>query len=175
VSVVLYMALGVVVLTIVLSAGMPLVAKLKDKNTIAQTKTLFYKIDENIRRVASEGPGSRRVLSPFEIKEGDFAIKAPDRIVWDMTTTAKIMEPCPYKEDDCSQYVIKEGYIDMLMKETQVVGENTMLISLNYTNTAELRDDSQLSPPYKGVFTFTIEHTGEYDDNGLPIISLKIS
>ncbi len=66
VSAVLYIALGMVIITIVLAAGLPLVTKMKDKNTVAQTKRVMLSIDDNLKEVATEGPGSRRVI-PLEI------------------------------------------------------------------------------------------------------------
>ena len=91
ISAVLYLGLGLLVITLILSAGMPLVDKLKDKNVISQTKTLLFAVDENIRAVTSEGPGSRRLLSPFDIGKGEIYVE-PNRIRWQMKTPAKIME-----------------------------------------------------------------------------------
>ena len=94
ISVVLYTAIGVVALTLILSAGLPLIQKMRDKNTVAQTKNLMTIVDENVRAVVGEGPGSRRYLSPFEIKAGDLYIdQDSDRIYWSLKTTAKMVEP----------------------------------------------------------------------------------
>ena len=74
VSAVLYIALGMVVITIILSAGMPLINKMKDKNTIVQTKDLFFNLNANIETVANEGLGSKRFISTFLISSGDMKI-----------------------------------------------------------------------------------------------------
>jgi len=51
ISAVLYIALGVVAISIVLSAGVPLINKIKDKNTIVQTKDILFAVDNIIRKV----------------------------------------------------------------------------------------------------------------------------
>ncbi|MFH1638086.1 MAG: hypothetical protein ABIB71_06690 [Candidatus Woesearchaeota archaeon] len=102
ISVVLYMALGVIALTLILTAGVPLVQKMKDKNTFAQTKSLFFTLDSNIMAVTNEGPGSIRLLTPFEIKEGNFYVDDENEIIkWNMKTSAKLLEPT-YDMKGCS-------------------------------------------------------------------------
>ena len=75
ISAVLYIALGTVAITIVLSAGVPVINKIKDKNTIIQTRDIMLSLDNIIREVRDEGTGSRRVISPFTIKGGSMFIK----------------------------------------------------------------------------------------------------
>ena len=67
VSAVLYLALGLILITIVLAAGIPLINKIRDRNTVAQTKDILFVLDKNIRTVASEGTGSKRYVSPVNI------------------------------------------------------------------------------------------------------------
>ena len=74
ISAVLYTAIGIVAMTLILAAGIPLINKIKDRNTFAQTKELMYVFDESIRTVISEGLGSQRELSPFNIQRGDLYI-----------------------------------------------------------------------------------------------------
>ena len=54
------MALGVIVLTIILAAGVPMIQKMKDKNSFSQAKTVFFTLNQNINDVINEGPASRR-------------------------------------------------------------------------------------------------------------------
>lgn len=84
VSAALYTALGLILITVILSVGMPFVNKIKSRNTILQTKNILFEMDKLIREVELEGVGSRR---PFfvEIQEGDFLIEdegIKERIIW---------------------------------------------------------------------------------------------
>ncbi|MBS3172364.1 hypothetical protein J4438_02180, partial [Candidatus Woesearchaeota archaeon] len=56
VSAILYTALGVVLLTIILAAGLPAIQKMKDSYTSKQTKELMLVLDKNIKTVYHEGP-----------------------------------------------------------------------------------------------------------------------
>ena len=73
ISAVLYMGLGIIILTIILSAGLPVINRIRDKNLAIDTKESMFTIDKNIREVYNEGPGSQRPLI-LEIKKGDFNI-----------------------------------------------------------------------------------------------------
>lgn len=166
ISAVLYLGLGVLVLTIILSAGMPLVDKLKDKNVIAQSKNLFAIVDENIRAVTNEGPGSRRFLSPFEIKKGDMYI-TENRFRWELRTPVKLMEP---------GLIIKEGALSLSQNETNIVDEYIMNIYTDYDRIAELVLVSEYANPFQGVYSIAIRNTGEYDaTSGLPIVDIEVT
>lgn len=77
VSAVLYFGLGIVVITILLAAGLPVINKLRDKNVVIQTKQVMHSLDQNIREVIKEGPGSQRVVT-VNIKKGAFVIEEAD-------------------------------------------------------------------------------------------------
>jgi len=160
ISAVLYMALGVVAITIILSAGVPMVQKMKDKNTVAQTKNMFFILDENVRGVLNEGPGARRYLSPFEVSAGEFYV-GEKTLSWNLTTTAKLIEP---------GVVINEGSVELLNFQSFLEDEFFMNIKLNYSDLAWLNLKSQFQNPFTGVYSMSIENTGSYlcDDNGLP-------
>lgn len=84
ISAVLYFGLGIVVISILLAAGMPVINKLRDKNVVIQSKEVMHTLDQNIREVIREGPGSQRIVT-VNIKKGAFIIdESPDRerIVW---------------------------------------------------------------------------------------------
>ena len=63
ISAALYFGLGIIVITIILSAGLPLINRLKDKNTVIETKDVMFKLDTAIREVIRNGPGEQRSLS----------------------------------------------------------------------------------------------------------------
>lgn len=93
VSAILYFGLGIVVITIILTAATPIVNKLRDKNIILQTKEVFQVLDSNIREVAREGPGAQRPLT-IDIRKGEFKIdEANGQLVWSYPSKALIAEP----------------------------------------------------------------------------------
>ena len=67
ISAILYIGLGVILLSIVLAIGIPTVNRIRDKNTAIDTENLMNELDSNIRTVYSEGTGSKRPFK-FEIK-----------------------------------------------------------------------------------------------------------
>lgn len=73
VSAVLYFGLGIVVLTLILSVGMPVVNRLRDKNIATQTKDVFSSLDSNIREVARGGPGTQRILQ-LQMQKGEMKV-----------------------------------------------------------------------------------------------------
>src|SRR3989344_5316859 len=94
ISAVLYIALGIAAISLVLAAGLPLINNLKDKNTIIETKEIMFTIDNTIRQVLSEAPGSRRTLY-LEIQKGNLYIDEDgnNKIIWTMKIKALIQEP----------------------------------------------------------------------------------
>ena len=94
ISAALYTAIGVIMVTLILSVGMPFVNKLKARNTVLQTKNVLYEFDSAIRSVYNEGFGSRRPLF-VEIGEGDFMIDiVNEKISWKIISDEKLgIEP----------------------------------------------------------------------------------
>lgn len=182
ISAVLYMALGVIVLTIILAAGVPMIQKMKDKNSFSQAKTVFFTLNENINDVINEGPASRRWLSPFEIKSGEFTIdETNNRIIWSMKTKAKMMEPSyDFRDNPTGIPEFQEGDLYMYAQDTNIVDEYIASLKLDYNNTAQLQLDSPFAGPYAGTYSLTVEHAGDYKDiNGdgiedVPVIKIKI-
>jgi hypothetical protein len=92
VSAALYTALGLILITVILSVGMPFVNKIKERNTILQTKNVLFELDKVIREVDLEGVGSRR---PFfiEIQEGELSINdltVDETITWMLISEDKL-------------------------------------------------------------------------------------
>jgi len=166
ISVVIYIALGIAVVTIVLTAGIPLIQKMKDQNTFVQTKDLLLALDRNIRDVALEGPGARRFLSPVEITRGNLYIfDENETILWDMKTKARMQEP---------NMVFEEGPLKSLLNETLVVGEYHLKVWLNYTDFINITPKSETTGPFSGIFNIYVKHVG-FDDKNLPIVELEIT
>ena len=93
ISAVIYIALGIVILTLVLSVGLPLISKMKDTYTAKQTKEIMLTFDNNIRSVYNQGPGAQTQLK-LKIGKGDLQINEnSDSITWDTRTKAILSEP----------------------------------------------------------------------------------
>ena len=129
ISAVIYLGLGIIVLTLVISAGVPVINKLRDKNTVIQTKELISQLDDNIRKVVNEGPGSRRQVRLF-VRRGEFTIDQFNDIVqWKINTKALLSEP---------GMEIPEANLFILTEKTPVKDEYETKMWLNYTNYVDL-------------------------------------
>jgi len=172
------MALGVVVITIILAAGVPMVQKMKDKNVFAQTKSLFYTIDKNIKDVASEGPGSKRYLSPLDVKAGTLAVDSEnDMVKWQLTTKAKLMEPSyDFRGQSTGIDKFPEGPMLMYAAETNIVDEYLLNLELDYGETADIALESMFPGPFSGSYSVSIRHNGTYNpDTRLPVVIVEFT
>jgi hypothetical protein len=170
ISAVLYMALGIIVIALILAASLPLIEKIKDRNTVAETKNLLLSIDESIKTVAKEGPGSQRELSSLIIKKGQLDVRGTDdTITWQLKTSAPLMEP---------DIPLKEGVLHLELKSTPVVDEYLMTISLEYENLLDLVLDSPYQSPFMGQYSGLVLHNGTFsiapDGSNVPAITVRI-
>ena len=126
VSAVIYIALGVVVLTVVLSAGLPVIQKMKDQYTISQTKEIMFRIDESIRSVYSQGPGAQIPLKT-KISRGQLkVIQDEENITW--TFQSKVMK-------SELNTLIKEGNLQIITTENSMVkGNYNVNLTLDYSS-----------------------------------------
>lgn len=157
VSAVLYIALGMVVITLILSAGLPLISKMRDRNTIAQTKTVMFNIDNNIKAVANEAKGSTRYLSPVDISAGEFIIDYDaDVIKWSMKTKNKMMEvSAPDKP-----IIFNEGDLKLELKTTAIEDEYDMTLSFDYSGKEDISLSGNYQNPFQGRYSFSIRNVG---------------
>lgn len=166
VSAVLYIAVGTIIISILLASALPLVEKIKDRNSFVQAKELMLIIDETIRTVATEGPGSQRELSPLTIKAGQLIISPADsKIIWSMETKANLLE---------QDAPIKEGVLTLLLRPTQVAGKYLITVELSYRNVNTLTLTSNYQPPYMGTYTLVIKNTGVFTQQNRPTIDLHV-
>jgi hypothetical protein len=91
ISAALYVVITVVIITIVLSAGIPMLDNMRDKNAFEDSKKSLLILDEHITEVANEGPGSQRII-PIEIKKGTLSLN-DEGVTWSMKTKANIIDP----------------------------------------------------------------------------------
>jgi len=125
ISAVIYIALGVVVLTVVLAAGLPVIQKMKDQYTISQTKEIMFRIDESIRSVYSQGPGAQIPLKT-KISRGELKVFEDEKmIIW--TFPSKVMKSELNTE-------IQEGNLQTITTENPILkGKYVVNLSLNYS------------------------------------------
>ena len=155
VSAVLYLTLGIIAITLILGAALPLVEKMKDRNAVIQTKQVLFTLDETIKTVANEGPGSQRELSPFIINAGELTIDhANNLIVWSMLTDALVQE---------ENIVIQEGVIETELKTTNVDQRYRMELRLDYSSSVNVNLTSSFNNPFVGDYTAIIKHSGKFD------------
>ncbi len=171
ISAVLYMALGIIVIALILAASLPLINKIKDRNTFSETKKLLLAVDDTIKIVSREGPGSQRELSPLTINKGQLFIdQQKDRIYWQLKTSAKIIEP---------GISIQEGVLNLTFNPTVVKDEYLMTISLDYSDDVDINLNSAYKSPFVGHYTALISHTGQYVNsplgNTMPVVLITIS
>jgi len=168
ISAVLYIALGMIVITMILSVGVPLVNKMRDRNTLAQTKNVLFSIDNNIKAVVNEAKGSTRFLSPVDINEGQLIINEEEnKIEWSMITGNKMIE---------NDTVFSEGDLRILLEETGMVDEYNMQIYSDYSEkNIELSLEGDYQNPFQGRFSFSIKNNG-YECKECPLeISILVT
>lgn len=154
VSAALYTALGLILITVILSVGMPFVNKIKDRNTVLQTKNILIEMDKLIREVELEGVGSRR---PFfiEIQDGDFKIEeegANERIIWTVISDENLGIESGESVGQAGP-LIQEG--DINIQSTRVGQGYEISMWLDYKGDIDIRSNfKQLS----GQYNLIIEH-----------------
>ena len=91
VSAVIYVLVGVIVLTIVIQAGVPLIKRLQERSDVNRARNTFTALDQQIQEIAKEGQGSQRVV-PLEVSQGTVRVE-DSKLRWKIETTSKIIEP----------------------------------------------------------------------------------
>lgn len=168
ISTVLYMGIGIAIITTILIAAMPLINKIKDENIIIQTRDLMANLDETIRNVNEEGPGSKRSFG-LEVKKGDMKIDTDsETIIWQMDTEAIVSE---------LGIEIDVGTIKMLETSTPGKSDNTIILILNYSKPKgkkilDIQEDSLMS--VIGRYNLIISNQGtETSEDKINKISIK--
>ena len=145
ISAVIYIGLAITILTIVLAAGMPVINKLRDKNIEIQTRDVMSSLDDTIRTVVKEGPGSRRPIK-LDIGRGNFIIdEQGSTITWNLESTYLESEP---------SVVFREGHLSIWTESTPVQETYNIYLQLNYTSLINLTTDiTTISGPYDILIT----------------------
>jgi len=159
ISAVLYMALGIILLTLILAAGLPVIKKIKDKNTALQTKDLMFQLDKSIKAVYTQGPGSQRPIT-LEVRRGLLTIdEVTDTIIWTFETSVLLSEPA---------IPIQEGNLLILTQETGVEENYQTTFTLDYES---ILDISSSLADISGTNRLMITNTGSLPPD-LPIITI---
>ncbi len=154
ISAALYTAMGIILIGLILSVGMPFVNKVKMRNTLLQTKNVMYDMDKLIRDVWNEGLGSRRPIF-IEIKEGQFVIdEVDDKITWSVIASDKLgIEP------DLDP--MEEG--NLLISSIQLGEGFNIKLELDYKDNIELKTTAG-TETLSGAYNLVIEHTTDCGD-----------
>ena len=161
ISAVLYMALGILVISMILAVGLPAVQKMKDRFTMTQTQDLMLILDENIRSVYQD-VGAQRTMD-IKVNRGAFEINSnEDKIIWSLTTSVARSEP---------DIEIEEGSLTILTESSNVKDVYEIIFTLDYSGLFDLSySDSQSI--LSGSSRISILNKGVINGGGLPEISI---
>jgi len=170
VSAALYIALGIIVISVVLTAGLPLINKIQAKNTLLQSKNVMFELDSTIRGVMLEGAGSKRPVY-VEVEKGELIIDpetdSKKRILWTFSSKYN-----PGIEEGAQ---IKEG--NLLITNQKIGNEYEINIILDLTNFlggAGLRyDDEASKKTIAGAYNLVIEHVRKSEAEGGQYLNIK--
>ncbi len=168
ISAALYTALGVILVTLILSVGMPFVNKLKARNTVLQTKNVMYEFDGVIREVYGEGYGSKRPLF-VDIGEGEFIVNTiVDKISWNI-----------FSEDKLGIEATKEGEPPLIIQEGNLnlksieLGQGYQIeMFLDYGSSIDLRSKDGLEKEeiLSGQYNLVVVHN---HDGSVDYVEIK--
>ena len=164
ISAVLYFGLGIVIITILLAAGLPVINKLRDRNVIIQTKQVMYEVDQNIREVIKEGPGSQRVIT-VNIKKGIFRVDIKNSIVFWEYNNSKVLLSDP-------GIPVFEGKLTILSQYANIKNNYNIQLYTNYTGLANITRPTTKPSTLVGITDLVIRNDG-LDKNNLVIISIS--
>ncbi len=178
ISAVLYFGLGIIIITLLLTAGLPVINKLRDKNIAIQTKEVFHTLDQNIREVLKGGPGTQRVVT-LNIKKGIFkvnsnAVADSNTITWTFKDSkAYISEPNKKGTLLTSAVKVNDGNIEIVTNEGTTKGNYDITYTLRY-DTADL-PLAAINPAglgvnapvtISGIGDISIRNGGNFDPTG---------
>jgi len=154
VSAILYILIIVISITLILEAGIPVLNNLRDRAAFTEIKDNLLGLNQHIKDISSEGPGSQRVI-PIEVNKGEVTI-ADDKITWELKTKEKVVDPG--QRLDIGNLVITSN-VDVTSKETvdSYIMQNTHL----YVNISKLGTKAN----YTNISTSDLIRFMKYKDN----------
>lgn len=162
ISAILYFGIGIVVLTILLTAGLPVINKLRDKNVIIQSKELMHALDENIREVMKEGPGSQRIVT-VNLKKGSLEINN-NKVKWTYDRSKiPISEPNPIGTPNNGGVVAEEGNLAVKTTQGSEKGIYIVEIYIDYKDLAIVEREAGSSTTLVGLTDLLVRNEGVPD------------
>lgn len=152
ISAVIYIGLGIILLSIILAAGLPAIDRMRDTYTAKQTKEIMLTVDTNIRSVYNQGPGAQTQVK-LRINKGEFSIDPTEnKIIWSTRTKAILSEV---------DAPVSEGNLLILTENSPQKGEYILTLTLDYSETDVnlIYEEGIL----KGTNTMIITNKGEND------------
>ncbi|HLD10738.1 MAG TPA: hypothetical protein VJB89_01540 [Candidatus Nanoarchaeia archaeon] len=150
ISAVLYFGIGIIIISILLAAGTPVVNRIRDKNTILQTKETMSNLDDNIREAIRGGPGAQRVVN-LDLSGGEFNIDPfNDLVYWKYDSKVLLGDVCDQLDSgdivtvltDCEDYIVNEGTLKQVIVKSTTSDPYTIYIILDY-NEVDLDGNSK--------------------------------
>ncbi len=134
ISAVLYVLVVVSVMVIILSVGVPVINKLKDKAAFNNLKNNAQVLDSYIKDVVSEGPGSQRVVS---LPMSGRLFVQNNKLIWQIPLHSLVMAPrsklsygdveflslpynstvTAYESPDYCYYILDNGFLRVNLTE----------------------------------------------------------
>lgn len=157
------MGIGIVILVLVLSVGLPTINRIRDKNTASETQDIMLTLDKNIREVYSEGPGSKRT-SKIEIKRGSFQIdETKELMTWNFDTGVLLTEP---------NITIKRGTLEITSIPAKQSRKYQTTFVINYTGVVDLKLQNPQTQ-FSGSNTILITNIGIQASSSTPTILIE--
>ncbi|MBS3168047.1 hypothetical protein J4216_02915 [Candidatus Woesearchaeota archaeon] len=156
ISAVLYFGLGIIIISVLLAAGLPVVNKLKDKNIIIQSKEVMHKLDDNVREVVREGPGSQRIVT-VNIRKGSFVLDDQrETIAWNFNDSrVKISE---------EGIDVSEGKLIVRTDSTNTNNRYSINVYTNYSGFANITNKQGKSNTLVGLNDLIIRNEGVFNN-----------
>ncbi|MBI2145412.1 hypothetical protein HYU18_03770 [Candidatus Woesearchaeota archaeon] len=166
ISAVIYVLVGIIVLTIVIEAGIPLIKSLQERGNVNRARNTFASLDQQILDVAKEGQGSQRVV-PLEVSEGTVRVE-DNKLRWKIETESKVVEPRTRVEfgnlviasdvdvsasDSGNFHVIENSRILVNFTKFGSKSNRTTINTSSLINSVKFKDTGATTT---GVFTFFI-------------------
>ncbi|MBI2141110.1 hypothetical protein HYU16_01665 [Candidatus Woesearchaeota archaeon] len=166
VSAVIYVLIGVIVLTVVIEAGIPFIKGLQERSHVSRARNTFSALDQQIQDVAKEGQGSQRII-PLEVSEGTVKVE-DNKLRWKIETTSKVLEPRTRVElgnlvvasdvdvsaaDESGFHIIQNSRI---LANFTKFGSKTSFSSINTSSLLNYIEFKDTGSKTTGTFTFFI-------------------
>jgi len=165
ISAILYFGLGIIIITILLSAGLPVINRLRDKNVVIQSKQVMSELDQNIREVIKEGPGSQRIVT-VNLKKGLLKIdEEKSQVMWQYNNS-KVLISDPGTP-------VFEGKLTILTLNSTTKGSYNIEIYTDYAGVAKITRPANKQSTLIGITDLVVRNEGLDNQNKLIRVSVS--